>query len=105
MSQDELAIATTCLNLRAIRHIEQETSASLQSKKALASVFDINFHSLNYEKIQMKPCSICQSDDIYQHDGDFEFTGLSGELLPNLGQNVFSTAKIRPTVCANCGHV
>ena len=53
----------------------------------------------------MKPCSICQSDDIFEYKGDFEFTGLSGELLPNLGNNFFSTAKIRPTVCANCGHV
>lgn len=103
-SQEELAIATG-LNLRTIQRIEREASASLQSKKALASVFDISFHALNYEGIQMKPCSICQSDDIYEHKGDFEFTGLSGELLPNLGKNVLSTAKIQPTVCATCGHV
>jgi hypothetical protein len=71
----------------------------------LASVFDISFHALNYKEIQMKPCSICKSDDIYEHKGDFEFTGLSGELLPNLGKNMLSSTKIRPTVCANCGHV
>jgi DNA-binding XRE family transcriptional regulator len=103
-SQEELAIAAG-LNLRTIQRIEKEASASLQSKKALASVFDISFHALNYKEIQMKPCSICKSDDIYEHKGDFEFTGLSGELLPNLGKNMLSSTKIRPTVCANCGHV
>ncbi|MBA6231328.1 MULTISPECIES: DUF4177 domain-containing protein [unclassified Colwellia] len=53
-SQDELAIATG-LNLRTIQRIENEASVSLQSKKALASVFDINIHDLDYEEIvQMK---------------------------------------------------
>jgi DNA-binding XRE family transcriptional regulator len=103
-SQEELAIAAG-LNLRTIQRIEKEASASVQSKRALASVFEISFYALNYEEIQMKPCSICQSDDIYEHNKDFEFTGLSSELLPNLGKNFISTAKIRPTVCANCGHV
>jgi DNA-binding XRE family transcriptional regulator len=49
-SQDELAIATG-FNLRTIQRIENEASASLQSKKALASVFDINIHDLDYEEI------------------------------------------------------
>jgi len=49
-SQDELAIASG-LNLRTIQRIENEASASLQSKKALASVFDINTHDLDYEEI------------------------------------------------------
>jgi DNA-binding XRE family transcriptional regulator len=49
-SQDELATATG-LNLRTIQRIENEASVSLQSKKALASVFDINIHDLDYEEI------------------------------------------------------
>jgi len=49
-SQDELAIATG-LNLRTIQRIENEASASLQSKKALASVFNIDIQDLNYEEI------------------------------------------------------
>lgn len=53
----------------------------------------------------MRLCPICQSDDIYEHAGDFEFTGLNGELLPKLGKDFLSAAEIRPTVCANCGHV
>jgi DNA-binding XRE family transcriptional regulator len=48
-SQDELAIATG-LNLRTIQRIENEASASLQSKKALASVFDINIQDLDEEE-------------------------------------------------------
>jgi DNA-binding XRE family transcriptional regulator len=48
-SQDELAIATG-LNLRTIQRIENEASASLQSKKALASVFDISIQDLDDEE-------------------------------------------------------
>jgi transcriptional regulator with XRE-family HTH domain len=44
-SQEELATAAG-LNLRTIQRIENEASASLQSKKALASVFDIDIKAL-----------------------------------------------------------
>lgn len=44
-SQDELATAAG-LNLRTIQRIENEASASLQSKKALASVFEIDIKAL-----------------------------------------------------------
>jgi DNA-binding XRE family transcriptional regulator len=44
-SQDELSVASG-LNLRTIQRIENEASASLQSKKALASVFGIDIHDL-----------------------------------------------------------
>jgi DNA-binding XRE family transcriptional regulator len=46
-SQDELSIASGP-NLRTIQRIENEASASLQSKKALASVFGTNIHDLDY---------------------------------------------------------
>jgi transcriptional regulator with XRE-family HTH domain len=46
-SQDELSIASG-LNLRTIQRIENEASASLQSKKALAAVFGISIHDLEY---------------------------------------------------------
>ena len=46
-SQDELSKASG-LNLRTIQRIENEASASLQSKKALASVFGINIHELEH---------------------------------------------------------
>lgn len=44
-SQEELATAAG-LNLRTVQRIENEASASLQSKKALASVFDIDIKAL-----------------------------------------------------------
>lgn len=50
-SQDELSIASG-LNLRTIQRIENEASASLQSKKALASVFGISIHDLEYVEKQ-----------------------------------------------------
>jgi transcriptional regulator with XRE-family HTH domain len=52
-SQDELAIASG-LNLRTIQRIEREASASLQSKKALASALDLDIHDLDYQEIAMR---------------------------------------------------
>jgi len=52
-SQDELAIACG-LNLRTIQRIESEASASLQSRKALASALDLDIHDLEYQEIQMR---------------------------------------------------
>ena len=50
-SQEELALAAG-LNLRTIQRIESEASASLQSKKALASALDIDIQDLEYEEMQ-----------------------------------------------------
>lgn len=52
-SQEELAIASG-LNLRTIQRIEREASASLQSKKALASALDLDIHDLTYQEIRMR---------------------------------------------------
>ena len=52
-SQEELAIASG-LNLRTIQRIESEASASLQSKKALASALDLDVHDLNYQETRMR---------------------------------------------------
>ena len=51
-SQDELAIASG-LNIRTIQRIEKEASASLQSRKALASAFDIDLRDLDIEELFM----------------------------------------------------
>lgn len=98
-SQDELAIASG-LNLRTIQRIEKYASASLQSKKAVAAAFDIDTRDLDSEEVQMKPCPVCGSNEIYQYR-DYFLYGLSAgeELLPGLG------ARIRPSVCASCGYV
>jgi transcriptional regulator with XRE-family HTH domain len=51
-SQEELAIATG-LNLRTVQRIEKEATASLQSKKALASVFGVAIKDLEQKEIPM----------------------------------------------------
>lgn len=52
-SQEELATASG-LNLRTIQRVESEASASVQSKKALASALDLDVHDLDYQEIQMR---------------------------------------------------
>ncbi len=49
-SQEELGLASG-LNIRTIQRIEKEATISLQSKKALASAFDIDIHDLDYKEI------------------------------------------------------
>jgi len=48
-SQEELAI-TAGVNLRTIQRIENGGSASLQSKKGLASAFDVEVSELDYHE-------------------------------------------------------
>lgn len=103
-SQEELAIAAG-LNLRTVQRIENESSASLQSKKALASALEIDIQDLDYEELRMNTCPECDSKDIYQYKDVIETTTISGDLLPNLGSGMFTSAKVRPVVCANCGNL
>lgn len=49
-SQEELALAAG-VNLRTIQRIEKESTASLQSKKALASAFGIHISDLEPQEI------------------------------------------------------
>ena len=51
-SQEELATAAG-LNLRTVQRIESEASASLQSKKALASALDLDIHDLESQEVAM----------------------------------------------------
>ena len=48
-SQEELAIASG-LNLRTVQRVETTGVASLQSKKALSSAFDIEVNDLDYKE-------------------------------------------------------
>jgi transcriptional regulator with XRE-family HTH domain len=103
-SQDELAAASG-LNLRTIQRVEKHASASLQSKKALAAAFDIDTRDLDNEGLRMKSCPVCGSSEIYEHKDYFRDTGGTWEtLLPGLG-SLLSVAKIRTSVCHQCGHV
>jgi transcriptional regulator with XRE-family HTH domain len=103
-SQEELAIAAG-LSLRTVQRIENESSASLQSKKALASALEIDIRDLDYEEIRMNTCPECDSKEIYQYKDAIETTTISGDLLPNLGSGIFTSAKVRPVICANCGNL
>jgi transcriptional regulator with XRE-family HTH domain len=103
-SQEELAIASG-LNLRTIQRIENESSASLQSKKALASALEIDIQDLDSEEIRMKTCPECSSREVYQYNDVIETTTISGELLPKLGSGMFTSAAVRPVVCAECGNL
>lgn len=103
-SQEELAIASG-LHLRTIQRIENESSASLQSKKALASALEIDIQDLDYEEIRMKTCPECSSKNVYRYNAVIDTTTISGELLPKLGSGMFTSAKVRPVVCAECGNL
>lgn len=103
-SQEELAIGAG-LNLRTIQRIEKEASASLRSKRALATALEIDIHDLDYEEMQMQPCPECNSNNIYEYKDDIEFGGFGGELLPKLSTGMFSLAKFRPVICSDCGNI
>jgi predicted RNA-binding Zn-ribbon protein involved in translation (DUF1610 family) len=54
----------------------------------------------------MKRCPACGSKEIYRCEKDCRYSGCGEELLPKLAPSVFSAgAKIRPTVCLDCGHI
>lgn len=49
-TQEELAIASG-LSHRTIQRVEKEASGSLETKKALAVIFDVDIADLNYEDL------------------------------------------------------
>lgn len=104
-TQEELAIASG-LNLKTVQRIEKKASASLQSKKALASVFNINIQDLDYEETPMKPCPECNSEKVYAFKGTI---GTNPEclphMLPKLGSGITYRADFVPVVCGNCGYI
>lgn len=101
-SQEQLAIASG-LNLRTIQRIEKSGKASLLSKKALASALSLDIQALNDCEVQMSPCPECKSEEVYQYKDYIDTTTIGGELLPKLASNMFSSAKIKPVICSNCG--
>jgi len=56
-------------------------------------------------EIKMKPCPECKSEDVYQYKDDVDTTTIGGELLPRLASDMFSSAKVRPVICSNCGYL
>ncbi|KZN31797.1 hypothetical protein N474_22630 [Pseudoalteromonas luteoviolacea CPMOR-2] len=80
-SQEELAIASG-LNLRTIQRIENEATASLQSKKALASALDINIRDLDFEEPIKKTKYEFKTIEIHNNDGFL--AGLTKPKLPDI---------------------
>ena len=53
----------------------------------------------------MKRCTACGSKEIYECTKHYRYSGCGEEVLPKLAPSFFSDVKIRPTVCAECGHI
>lgn len=82
-SQEELALAAG-LNLRTVQRIESKGSASLQSKKALASALDIDIHELDHKEIpQMKRYEF---KTLEIDAGEGFLAGLKKPKLPNFAE-------------------
>ncbi len=69
-SQDDLATAAS-LSTRTIQRVENSSTASLQTKKALASALDIDVQMLDFEDTLMRPCPTCNSTEVYQYKDYF----------------------------------
>jgi transcriptional regulator with XRE-family HTH domain len=82
-SQDELAIASG-LNLRTIQRIENEASASLQSRKSLASALDIDTLDLEYKELKKMKQYEYKSLEIKNKEGFL--TGIKKQKLPDLAE-------------------
>lgn len=103
-SQEELAIAAG-LNLRTIQRIEAQGTASLQSRKALASALGVDLNDLNYEETPMKICPECHSNNTYRYKKTVAtHSGAGTDLLPGL-DGFFRFGEFIPVVCGDCGYV
>lgn len=80
-SQEELSLAAG-LNLRTIQRIEREGTASLQSKKSLASALDLHFNDLDYEESTTMTRYEFKTLEIDSNEGFL--AGLKKTKLPNL---------------------
>lgn len=80
-SQEELATASG-LNLRTVQRIETEATASLQSKKALAAVFDIAVKDLEQMELPTMQTHEYKTITIEWKQGFF--AGIKSAPLPDL---------------------
>lgn len=103
-SQEELAIATG-LNLRTIQRIENQGTASLQSRKALAAAFEIDVDTLDFKGLSLRPCPECGADNVYRCENMVDTTTIGGELIPKISPRHFSSARMSVVVCASCGYL
>lgn len=79
-SQEELAIAAG-VNLRTIQRVEKEASASLQTKKALASAFGIHISDLEPQETPTMKKYEYKTLEIKSKEGFL--TGITNQALPD----------------------
>ncbi len=53
----------------------------------------------------MKHCPECKSENIYQCKEYVDTSTIGGGLLPKLSSSIFSSAKILPVICGDCGYL
>lgn len=80
-SQEELALASG-LNIRTIQRIEREGIASLQSKKALASVFGLHISDLDPKDVLLMKKYEYKTLEIQSNEGFL--SGIKKQELPDL---------------------
>ena len=71
----------------------------------MAGALDLDLQDLDDKELRMSPCPECKSDEVYRYEDWVDGTTIGGELLPKLSSGMFSSAKMRPIVCGDCGHV
>ena len=82
-SQEELALAAG-VNLRTIQRVEKEATASLQTKKALASAFNIHISDLEpqetskMKKFEYKTLEIQTKDGFFSGFKQYELPDIAG---------------------------
>lgn len=104
-TQEELAIAAG-LNLKTIQRIEKKATASLQSKKAIAAVFNIEVGDLDHKENRMKTCPECNSEKVYRFTKTIETNPeCLPHMLPKLGSGITRYSEFVPVVCSDCGYI
>ena len=53
----------------------------------------------------MNQCPECKSENVYRCKESVDTTTIGGELLPKLSSSIFSSAKIHPIICGDCGYL
>lgn len=104
-TQEELAIASG-LNLKTIQRIENKATASLQSKKAIASVFNVDIQDLDYKDKTKSSCPECNSEKVFKFKNKIATNPeCLPNMLPKLGSGWTKTAEFVPVICGECGYI
>ena len=53
----------------------------------------------------MQQCPECKSENVYRCKETVDTTTIGGGMLPKLSSNIFSSARILPVICGECGYL